>query len=380
MKRTLVFSLAIAAIAALAGAWFVSHYDRVETRVWVGPSGAARSNPYLAAMRFAERLGMKARLAEQPSQLPSTPVRTSIVLPAGRAWLTEARAEALLRTAENGGHVIVEAEPVRARDVLLDSLAIARRSVKPSQETFDAALPGGEARLRIGAADRQVLDVGRANADIVVADTQGTRLASMRRGAGRVTAMTSMARFDNRHIGSHDHAELLRRVLALAPTDELLIVRAAGTPPLWDWLRSHASDVMAAAAILAALALWRIAPRFGPLIPVAEPARRALQEHLRAAGRFRWQQGARAALLAAARDQLERHVAFAAPRLAHLPPQRRHDELALQLGTDAATISHAFQATPRNAREMVQITATLASIHAGLRGARRRPLPRRRRR
>jgi hypothetical protein len=187
-----------------------------------------------------------------------------------------------------------------------------------------------------------------------------------------------MQRFDNWHIGSHDHAELLRRTLALAPGDRLLVVRAGGLP-LWGWLVEHGSQVMIAAAILLALALWRILPRFGPILPSPEPARRQLLEHLRAAGRFRWARGAREELLSAARDQLQRHIALAAPRLAHLPPSSRYSELSAQLGTDPETVAVAFQAAPRNVRELVHITATLASIHAGLRGVRRRARPQRKR-
>jgi hypothetical protein len=136
---------------------------------------------------------------------------------------------------------------------------------------------------------------------------------------------------------------------------------------------------MIAAAILLALALWRILPRFGPILPRPEPARRQLLEHLRAAGRFRWSRGAREQLLTAAREQLERHIAIAAPRLAHLPPSRRYSELSAQLGTDPETVAGAFQSVPRNVRELVHITATLASIHAGLRGARQRSRPQRKR-
>jgi hypothetical protein len=84
-------------------------------------------------------------------------------------------------------------------------------------------------------------------------------------------------------------------------------------------------------------------------------------------------------LLSAAREQLERHIALAAPRLAHLPPPQRYVELSAQLGTHAETVAAAFQATPRNTRELVHITATLASIHAELRGARRHSHPQRKR-
>ena len=116
-------------------------------------------------------------------------------------------------------------------------------------------------------------------------------------------------------------------------------------------------------------------PRFGPVLPAPELGRPELLEHLRAAGRFRWSRGARSELLAAAREQLERHVATAAPRLAHLTLQERYAELSAQLNIDARAVQSALAAAPRNARDLVQITAALATIHAGLRGVRRRFRP-----
>ncbi len=380
MKRTVYLAAAVAALAALGALWFLDNFERVEAQVWVGPSAAARSNPYLAALRFVERLGFTARLEEQPARLQAVPSRTTFIVPAARPWLGEARAQEWLRAVENGGHLIVEPEPAGNRDPLLDALRIARRSVKPAAGIFEVKWPGRQARLQIAVAGSQVLELGRAPADIIVADAHGVRLASMRRGAGRISVMTGLQRFDNRHIGSHDHAELLRRLLALEPAGEVLIVRAAGAPPLWDWLVAHALPVLVAGSILLVLGLWRTLPRFGPVVPAAAPPRRQLLEHLRAAGRFAWKHGTRGRLLAAAREQVERHIALAAPRLVHLPPQRRYGELAAQLGNDPGTLAHAFQATPRNAREMVQITATLASIHAGLRGARARTVRARKRR
>ena len=380
MKRWIYGSLAAATLAALGTVWFLDKFERVETQVWVGPSAAARANPYLAAMRFAERLGLRARVEEQPARLQSLPARTAVVLPAARAWLSAARAQTLLRDAEQGAHLIVEPEPARSRDPLLDALGIARRTVKPATGTLRLAWPDDARGMQVEAGGTQALDLARVQADIALADAQGVRFASLRHGAGRISVLTGLHRLDNGHIGRHDHAELLRRLLALERSESLLVVRAAAAPPLWEWLTEHARGVMIAAAALIALALWRVLPRFGRLLPEPHPARRELLEHLRAAGRFRWQHGTRARLLAPARELVERHIAQAAPRLAHLPRERRYAELASQLGADAGAIAHACQATPRTAREMVQMTATLASIHAGLRGLRPRATRARKRR
>lgn len=379
LKRPVLAAVALIALAALGWWWFVTNYEQVAIRIPIGASAAARANPYLAAMRFAERLGWQAHLEEQPARLRHIPVRSTILLPAGRAWLTPARAQSLLHAVAGGAHLIVAPEPERQRDPLLQELRIGRRTATPSRADFDAVLPGSDAPLRLSARGNLVIDPGRATVDFSIADAQGPRIVSLRRGGGRVTVMTGMERFDNRHIGNHEHAELLRRMLLLTPTDRLLVLIATPGAPLWRWLGERASQLLVAGAMVLALALWRIVPRFGPVAPAPEPARRQLLEHLRAAGRLRWSRGARQTMLIAARDQLERHIAAAAPRLAHLPPAQRYAELSAQLGTDAATVTGAFQSPAHSARELVRATATLASIHARLRGARRRSHPQRKR-
>lgn len=88
MKRTVLIVGMCLAIAVLGGAWFLSTHERVEERVWVGPSPAARANPYLAAMRFLERFGMKPTLVTGLGTLSELPPGTALWLPAGRAGLS----------------------------------------------------------------------------------------------------------------------------------------------------------------------------------------------------------------------------------------------------------------------------------------------------
>src|SRR5438874_544383 len=49
------------ALAALGVVWFLSAYEQVPNKEWVPPSGEARRNQFLAAERFAVRMGLRAR-------------------------------------------------------------------------------------------------------------------------------------------------------------------------------------------------------------------------------------------------------------------------------------------------------------------------------
>lgn len=372
MKRSLQAAALFAVLLLLGGAWFLATHEYVDTKEWTGPTPAARANPYLAAMRFAERLGFKTSLAFGAGRLESPPPGAALLLPAGRGGLSPPRARALDRWLRNGGHAIVEPEAAGEIDTVLDQYGIKRTpSTRPvagtKAETARIELPGADAPIVVARRYGPILGFERNHPDISSPDEAGVWLASLRVGAGRLTVVSGLDRFDNRGIGSHDHAQLLRRVLALQPSArELVIVRLPNELPLWGWLHDHALPTLTAAAVLMLLWLARILRRFGPIRPEAASQRRQLREHLLATGRFRWSHGGRAGLLDAARDICQRHVAARHPRLARAAPERRWPELAARTGLDATAVATAFGGEARGARDFVHIVGTLASIHASI--------------
>lgn len=367
MKRSLQAAGLLAALFALGGAWFLATYERVDVKEWVGPSPAARANPYLAAMRFAERLGMKTSFASDAARLDALAPNTVVILPAGRSGLSAARGRALDQWMQSGGHAIVEPEAAGEIDALLDSYGIKREESRrpPKASTTAIELPGAAKPIVAARLGSTVLRFERNRPDIAPEDKTGIWLASIPIGAGRLTVVSGLDRFRNRTIGAHDHAELLRRVLAFQPSSlALLIVRLPSELPLWAWLRDHALPTLTAVVLLLVLWLARTLPRFGPIQPEPPLQRRQLREHILATGRFRWTHGGRAGLLEAAREVCQHHVESVHPRLAQLPPERRWPELAAKTGRDANAIASAFSGDIRNAREFVHIVGTLASIHS----------------
>lgn len=363
---------------AAAALWFFENYEQVETQVWVGPSSAARANPYLAAQRFIERMGYAVGTIDRPGDLDAAPPGATLILPARRAMVTPARAQTLLGWAEAGGHLIVEPEPSRSRDPLLDALGIGRRvaeNIKPAA-TMAVELPGLERVLDVTPTVIDTLELAAVRADWTAADANGIRLASLRRGSGRISIVTGLQRFGNRAIGAHDNAELLWRMLGFAPDHRtVLILRPPRRAPLIAWAGEHAAAVVVSGLGLLALWLWRLAPRFGPLAQPPEPGRRQLLEHIRACGRFRWAQGARESLLGAAREICQARIARLRPRIAVLPVADRYRELAAEMRIGADRIADAFEGAPRAGRDFVRAVATLASIHAVLSRAQRTARP-----
>ena len=80
----------ILALAALGVLWFLSAFERVPARVWVGPAGEAQRNPYLAAERFAARMGLRTRQVRAVPDL-DTLARTGVLLMPNRRQALEPR-------------------------------------------------------------------------------------------------------------------------------------------------------------------------------------------------------------------------------------------------------------------------------------------------
>jgi len=370
MKRSALVYLALAAVAVVAVAWFLDTYERTTTKVWVGPSGEARTNPYLAALRFMQRMGTDASLLERGLEPARLPIGATLLLPSGRTSYTPERIAALVLWVRSGGHLVVEPEPSERRDALLDALHIGRHDPPDTKlpEVFQIAMPTTEYTLRVSAILRTALDIGRRpNPDAEGKQGGSTWFASWPEGAGRITVLDGIARFRNRGIGEHDNADLLRRTWEMSPASrQMLIARVIDSPPLWAWLGQYALGPLVAGSMLLALWLTRQAVRLGPIRPAPPAQRRRLLEHVRACGRFRWSQGARASLLAAAREICQRRMLTLDPRLGHMVRAQRDRELAASTGMSEEVITRAFDATPHSAREFVQIVATLASIHGAL--------------
>jgi hypothetical protein len=373
MKHRWYVAGLVVVVLALGGAWFLTNYEQVSTKVWVGPTAAARANPYLAAMRFAERLSIETRFVTGNRSLGELNPQGAVLLPNQRTGLTPETLRALERWIHKGGHAIVEPEPEREIDTVLDRYGITRTVPKtaPKEPTQDLVLTGWSDPIVVSRAVGPDLKFDKHTPDIVASDDAGPSVASIPIGAGRLTVVTGMPRrFHNRSIGQHDNAELLRRILGFTPVvRELAVLRVPQALPLWGWLGEHALPTLGAAAVLLLLGLARALPRFGPIMPQAQVARRQLREHILAAGRFRWTHGGRDGLLSAAREIASRQIALMHPRIAQMPVPGRWHELAKRTGLDAASIAGAFDTDVRSAREFVQAIDTLASIHASI-GAR----------
>jgi len=296
------------ALFGLGVAWFFSTFERGPVTQRVPPSGEARVRDFLAAERFAERMGLRSReLRSLPELEQLSP--GILLMPNRRQAIDGERVARLLAWVQRGGHLVAEAELLGVDDPLLEALQVKRASGEPQEK------PAFPDRLSLEASIEPTFKVA-------------DKLVSFPRGRGRVTVATSLHFARNRLIGGEGHAELLWQVMQLAPAAEMQVFFRPEKLSLTGFLVQHASAALIAAGLLLGFWLWRIAPRFGPVAPDRPPARRRLLDHLRASGRFYWSQGLRARLVLAARDAALRRIARSQPDFTGASAHEKQQRLA----------------------------------------------------
>lgn len=143
-------------------------------------------------------------------------------------------------------------------------------------------------------------------------------------GDGLVSVIAGQNPFTNATIGEFDHAFLLWTLTG--GEGEALFLHGARSPALWRLAWKHFPELLITGALLLGAALWRRAPRFGPILETRDSGRRGIDEHLRACANYLWQQGAGDALVAPLRKTTEERARH---RFANFAALQRAEKIAL---------------------------------------------------
>jgi hypothetical protein len=296
-------------------------------------------------------------------ELDTLPAGGVLLLPHQRQALNAERMGAILRWVERGGHLLVEAEPLSVPDALLDLVGAQREDgeVLPKPIVFDLPQTGRKLTVSMTSGMKLVAPQARVRLRI------GDRLMSLERGRGMVTIASTLQFARNRSIGANDHAELLWQLLQSTPGRALVVYFRPEQLSLWNFLKENAAPALAAGAVLLALWVWSIAPRFGPVAPDLPPGRRRLLDHLRASGRYYWARGLRSRLVVAARDAALRRLTRAQPDFATASQVERAARLSslIQISKeDAARFIDAAGAM--RGADFIKLTQQAQRVHSAL--------------
>jgi hypothetical protein len=344
----------------------VSCQEYTEVERETGYKGKARVNPWLAAEKFAVRMGYETKSViswtapewgEAVWIMPATALNNESFTRRTNNWVQE------------GGHLILLLDwadsetsdwaryslPPETMPPLVRMLESARihidddRPAKADHVDFRGRTYKVSADSRLSVADKKDGDPGV--------------FVSRKSGDGRISVIADGRIFRNRWIGDEEHAELLNALIESTGREGAIgLMRASGLS-LWEMLRKHLWPVLLGLAVWIVLWLWKNLSRFGPVESANVPSvLRGYEHHLEALGDFQWRIDKGASLLAPLREQ----IVELGQRTSHRAGRRDDDffqYLAERAGLPRERVFRALaEAAPADAAVLTRTTADLQQI------------------
>lgn len=376
-RRGFFIALVLACFAA-AAIWLFSNFERSTQSEWIDFQGKARHDRWLAAQRLLQRMGANAQPMRSLSELGRLPPTATLFLARGRQSLTAQSRQDILDWVRQGGRLVVEAEPPYQPDPLLDALGIRRKTARTAEDrTGNDDDPGNAALVEIALPAQLAPVTVRMNSHIDLhtdgalarfGNRQVTAVLLLQYKPGYVLVLNEFDALSNRSIGMHDHAEFLWRIVQVDQgTPSVFFFSDPRKLSLAEWLRINAWPAVAGSALFLLVWLWHAVPRFGPIAPDPERARRRLLDHLRASGRFLWAHGGSQLLVDSAREACLRRIARVHPDLIAAPEAERAARLAELLGLDTEQSHRLFsQKAPTRMMDFLHTIRLYQTVHERL--------------
>jgi hypothetical protein len=365
MRRPSALSAVFVLVVALVAAWIISNTEWGEVAVPTPLRGDAATNPFYAAQKLVETLGAT---SERRESLGDTSTDAVLVLSTWSWDLDNARRAEFERWVEDGGRLVVDAALISGSDAFEEWSGIVRERDEPvnpaAQDVFQAPeiVEPCQARLAItyGSDD----DDGEEDGYYDICDfdyaswlvptrrvlwtlgeddsMQGARVAV---GKGSVAVVNGVP-FVFRELFDGDHGEVLVAAANLHAGDQVVFMSEADVASLPELVWRHGAPVVVVLLLWIALALWRGALRFGPLVAPVETARRSLAEQILGTGRFAIRVGRGAALVGAAKRALHEAAARRIAGYERLSTAEQIAAVAGLAGVEAAELRIALDSNP----------------------------------
>lgn len=382
MRRPSALRVVVGFSFLLIAAWIVTNTEWGPVEVPTPLRGEAATNPFYAAQKLVETLGAT---SERREALGATPTDAVVVLSTWAWDIDAARREELERWVEAGGRLVVDAALISGSDAFEQWTGIAREreEIDPAeQDVFAASEPvelcqsyvevlyddagdgvNGEF-YRVCDFDYESWLVPSRGMLWALGDDGYRQAVRVAVGRGSVTVVNGVP-FVYRELFEGEHGELLVAAAELTAGDRVVFMSEADVASLPELVLRHGAPVVAVLLLFIALALWRGAVRFGPLLAPAEPARRSLAEQVRGTGRFAIRVGGGAALVGAAQRALHEAAARRIAGYERLAAVARAESVAKLTKVDARELSAALasQQGPRP----TELRATLALLESARR-------------
>jgi hypothetical protein len=378
-----IAKLGIAGLVIAVIAWMATQMRFEETEVPVPLRGEAARNPFYAAIALARELGGEASW-EHAFLDPPTDSRV-VVLSAWNWTLSSARRERIQRWVDAGGRLVVDASLVGDDEGFEDwsGIRVVVHDDEPEEDSpgeaageFLSRLMPRRCSLLTGPDGEGTLEVCGLLEDRSLTNTRpvswslldGERAQVMRTAVGRgsVTVINGTP-FRHRALLDGQHAELLVQATQMRRGDALLFLTEAERASLVALLWRHGAPAVLLLGAAIALALWRSAARFGPMIAALGRARRSLAEQIRGTGQFALRLGGGVALHAATARALRDAAVRRLPAYDQMANEDRVAALARASGLAADDLGPALDFSgSRSSHELRHAIAVLETARRRL--------------
>jgi hypothetical protein len=376
-----VAPLIVVGAVLLVGVWIAVNTEWGEMTLPSPLRGEAASNPFYAAERLVALLGAT---SERREALGDTS-RGAVVVLSTWGWDIDAtRRNELESWVEAGGRLVVDAALVSGSDAFEswsgiayardEDLAAEEDAFEP-EEFFEPCERLYEISYEADSIDDEPMEYEVCELDRsrwlesskplqwALGDDETLQVVRVAVGEGSVTVVNAVP-FIYREIFAGDHGPLLVAVTQLRAGDHVVFMSEDDVSSLPALVWRHGAPVVSVVLLFIALALWRGAMRFGPLLAPAPRARRSLGEQILGTGRFVARVGG-AALHAAAVRALHEAAVRHIGGYERLPLAKRSAAIARLADVDAGALGAALDLSSE--QRSLELRGTLASLESARR-------------
>ena len=361
-RRNVIIALLVAFVFALFAAWWMYAFEQVEEDMPAPLRGEARYNPFYGLKRVLRARGVevesRANLNLQTMHLGDD---DALVLGSDVRTLSHAEAEQLLAWVDDGGHLVFalpKGSEGRGGE-LLQALHI----TAVSHNSCVSWRSGGKDDARHCFVYTFQPKASEADKfDLLLGDKEGYYLGRRARGDGDFTVVADLDFLHTEPLMRGGYAAFAWQVLApsLQKDGKVHLVYAADVPPLHVLLIRYGWPALLPALVALLAWMWARSQRFGPLLPVAASHRRALREHIQAAGEFTFRRGRGATLYAPLRRAFDERLRRDDPALAALEGDSLIHALAERSGHSPTLVRMALK--PFNLADPEQFFVTIKTL------------------
>jgi hypothetical protein len=368
-RKTLTLVLVVLGALLLLLAGFFATFERKDVTETTPAHGEARYNRFFALQETLRRLELPARsLTTLDPQHLSLQSGDTLLLGDDASRVDVADAARIAAWVRGGGHLLLSpGAATGAHTPLFDALGL----LDPHPGEYacsafdDAENSKDDDKLRLCGARFLLAGAAAAAVDASIGDAQGGYLfARTRLGKGRVSLLASFAPISRDQLKRAVAQQFAWRLLEPnRGRGTVYIVYALDGPSFLKFLWLNGWPALLALTLLLGAWMAMRSARLGPLMPAPALHRRALLEHVHAAGEFVYRRDGGRSLHRLASDTVLARLRRRDPACAMLNGDALYARLAERSALDAAQIAQAFQ-SPANAQAFRASIITLARLRS----------------